>query len=56
MNGEYHTPPPHPDPHKCSVALPHGAAGWSAVCIVVFPDHTNLLYDLVEFHLGHKYI
>ena len=26
---------------KCSVALPHGAVGWSAV-IVVFPDHTDL--------------
>ena len=30
--------------YKCSVALPHGAVGWSAVVIVVFPDHTHLLF------------
>ena len=30
--------------YKCSVALPHGAVGWSAVfVIVVFPDHTLFL-------------
>ena len=27
---------------KCSVALSHGAMGWSAVCDSVFPDHTHL--------------
>ena len=27
----------------CSVALPHGAVGWSAVALV-FPDHTHLLF------------
>ena len=31
---------------KCSVALPHGAVGWSALCeIVVIPDLTHLLFD-----------
>ena len=30
--------------YKCSVALPHGAVGWSAVCDLVFPDHTHLLF------------
>ena len=29
--------------YKYSVALPHGAVGWSAVVIVVFSDHTHLL-------------
>ena len=24
------------------VVLPHGAMGWSAVCFVVFPDHSHL--------------
>ena len=34
---------------KCFVALPHGDVGWSAVCvIVVFPDHTHLLFDFGE--------
>ena len=33
---------------KCSVALPHGAMGWSAVCDVVFPD--ILTYFLVRLH------
>ena len=28
-----------------SVALLHGAMGWCAVCIVVFPDHTRLLLE-----------
>ena len=27
----------------CSVAPPHGALGWSACVIVVFPDHTHFL-------------
>ena len=32
---------------QCSVALPHGVVGWSAQCvIVVFPDHTQLLFWL----------
>ena len=31
--------------NKCSVALPHGALGWSAVCDCVFPDHTHLVFD-----------
>ena len=30
---------------QCSVALPHGAVGWSAVCDVVFFDHTYLLFQ-----------
>ena len=30
--------------YKCSVALPHGAMAWSAVCDCVFPDHTHLLF------------
>ena len=28
--------------YLCSVALPHGAVGWSQCVIVVFPDHTHL--------------
>ena len=28
----------------CSVALPHGALGWSAYVIVVFSDPTHLLF------------
>ena len=28
---------------NCSVALPHGVVGWSAVCDCVFPAHTHLL-------------
>ena len=36
---------------KCSVTLPQGAAGWFAVCmIVVFPDHTHLLF-YSNYHL-----
>ena len=31
--------------HKCTVALPHGAMGWSAVCDVVFPDHTHFFIE-----------
>ena len=30
--------------YKCSIALPRGAIGWSV--IMVFPDHTDLLFDL----------
>ena len=30
--------------YKCSVALPHGAVGWSQNVIVVFPDHAHLLF------------
>ena len=31
--------------YKCSVALLHGAVGWSALCvIVVYPDQTHLLF------------
>ena len=33
----------------CSVTLPHGAVGWSAVVIVFFPDHTHLLFYLLVF-------
>ena len=33
---------------KYSVTLPHGAVGWSAVC-VVFPDYTHLLLMLPLF-------
>ena len=33
---------------ECSVALPHGTMGWSAVCeIVEFLDHTHLLLNCV---------
>ena len=28
----------------CCVALPRGAMGLSAVCDVVFPDHTHYFY------------
>ena len=27
---------------KCPVAHTHGAVGWSAVVIVLFPDHTHI--------------
>ena len=30
-----------------SVALPHSAVGWSAVCDKVFPDHTHLLFYVI---------
>ena len=30
------------------MALPHGAAGWSAVCGCVFYDHTHLLFVQVS--------
>ena len=33
--------------YKYSVALPHGAVSWSAVCDVVFPDHTHLLFAII---------
>ena len=29
---------------SCCVALPRGAMGLSAIVIVVFPDHTHLLF------------
>ena len=28
----------------CCVALPRGAMGFSAVCDLVYPDHTHLLF------------
>ena len=31
-------------PYDCCVALPYGATGLSAIVIVVFPDHTHLLF------------
>ena len=31
-------------PYDCCVALPYGVTGLSAVVIVVFPDHTHLLF------------
>ena len=32
---------------KYSVTLPHGDVGWIAACvIVVFPDHTHLLFEM----------
>ena len=35
----------------CSVALPHGAVGWSVVCVfVVFPDHTQLFFGHTHKH------
>ena len=30
-----------------SVALPHGAVGWSAVCDCGISDHNNLVFDNV---------
>ena len=36
---------------KCSVALPHGAVGWSALCDVVFSDHTHLLFVIKKSNL-----
>ena len=30
--------------NQCCVALPRGPMGLSAVCDVVFPDHTPLLF------------
>ena len=29
--------------YKCSVALPHGALGWSTYVSVVFPDNTQFV-------------
>ena len=29
---------------KCSVTLPHGAVGWSALCDSGILDHTRLLF------------
>ena len=30
--------------YKCSVALPHDAVAWSAVCDCGISDHTHLLF------------
>ena len=30
------------------MALPHGATGLSAVCDLVFPDHTRLLFQSTD--------
>ena len=30
---------------KCFVALPHSVVGWYAGVVVVFTDHTHLLFD-----------
>ena len=32
---------------KCSVAFPHGAVVWSAVCDCGISDHTHLLFETV---------
>ena len=42
--------------YKCSVALPHGDVGWSAVCDVVFPYHTHLLFQKTERQLYWNFI
>ena len=34
--------------YKCSVALPHGAVGWGAVCDCNIPDHTHFLSPLFK--------
>ena len=36
---------------QCSVALPHGAVGWSAVCDCAIPDHTHLYFMLKRTRL-----
>ena len=33
---------------KCPGALPHGALGCLQFVIVVFPDHTHLLFHMLE--------
>ena len=40
--------------HDCCVALPHDAMGLSAVSVMVFPDHTYLLF-LSEFKEEHNF-
>ena len=41
--------------YKCSLALPHGAMGWSAVCNCgIFPDHTHLFFGQNKHKLTHK--
>ena len=30
---------------KCSVDLPHGTVGWSAVCDCAISDHTHLILE-----------
>ena len=32
---------------NCCVSLPNDAIGWSKVVIVVFPDHTHLLFLMI---------
>ena len=34
---------------NCSVAFPHKGVGWSICVIVVFPDHTHLLFFDKQF-------
>ena len=33
---------------KSYVSPPRGAIGWSAVCDLVFPDHTHLLFEVPQ--------
>ena len=42
--------------YKCSVALPLGAVGWSAVVIVIFSDHNYFLviFVCIVFEQGDK--
>ena len=40
---------------KCSVVLPHGAVGWSECVIVVFPDLTHLLFDILTVKTIHSW-
>ena len=42
-----------PCDHECSVAVPHGDVGWSAVSdcgIHICPDHTHLLFLIYGIH------
>ena len=34
-----------PVSRDCCVALPYDATGLSAVCVVVFPDYTHILFS-----------
>ena len=34
-----------------TVAFPHGAVGWSAVVIVIFPDHTHFCHHILYLGL-----
>ena len=38
------------------MALPHGAMGWSAVCDVVVPNRTHLLFSAVFTHMRKFYL